>query len=152
MAWIALTINDLNNAKVAALVNALRTAARAPGQADPSTDIIATVTARIRGEVAGCASNVLDADTTKIPASLRSLAARMAVREMQSRLQLELNETERDEMRADERLLERINSCKVPVEAADNPITSPEPYQSTTGTPRIVTKKRRFSRERQEGA
>lgn len=137
MRWTAITVDDLNDTKVAALVNALRTAALAVGQDDPSDEIIANVVARIRAEVAGCKTNVLDADTTKIPGDLKSLACRMVVREMQSRLQEPLNEDERAEKRDDLEYLRRISKCEVPVAEPDNPLTTPEVQQG--GGVEVVT-------------
>ena len=101
MAWISITIDDLKDAKISALVEACRTAALGTGQTDPVPNIIANVTARIRAEISGCAQNVLDVDTTKIPADLKSLASRMIMREAMSRIQQSLTEDEREEQRND---------------------------------------------------
>lgn len=149
--WITLTAADLQVAKVSALVDALREAALGAGQADPSTEVIATVTQRIRSEVAGCANNVLDADETKIPRDLKSLALRMILRELQSRLQITLNDDEREEWRQDIRYMERIAGCEIPVAAADTPETEPT-VQSRTIRARIATRDRKFTRAAQEGA
>jgi hypothetical protein len=56
--WVTITTDDLNDTKVAALVDALRTAALAVGQDDPVDEIIADVISRIRAEVASCSQNV----------------------------------------------------------------------------------------------
>ncbi len=125
-AWITITSTDLNDAKVAALVDALRTAALASGQADPTVEIIAGITAEIRSNIAGCRTNVLDIDATTIPRELKALACRMVVREAQSRLQLELNADEKTEQTRDDERLKAIRSCDLPVEAPDNPQTTPE--------------------------
>src|ERR1035437_3827250 len=101
MSWITITIADLKDAKVSALVEACRTAALGNGQTDPVPNIIANVSARIRAEISGCRRNVLDADTAKIPADLKSLASRMIMREGMSRLQQPLTEDERQEQRDD---------------------------------------------------
>jgi len=151
MSWTTITINDLNNAKAGALVSALRSAALGRGQPDPSTDIIATIIARIRAEISGCETNTLDQDTTKIPRSLLSIASRMVIREMQGRLLMELTATELKQQDLDESYLKRINSCEVPVEKPDDPIAT-ESYQAPTGTPRITPKNRKFSSRRQSGS
>jgi len=150
MSWIALTIDNLKEAKAAALVEACRTAALGTGQADPVPSIIENVTARIRAEISGCANNVLDADATKIPSDLKSLAARMIVREAISRLQQPLTDDEREEQRNDLRYLERIARCEVPVAAPDDPLTTAE-VQSPTGTPRITARTRQFGRAYEDG-
>ena len=123
--WITLTIDDLNDAKVAALVNALRNAALGSGQDDPVPELISSVTTRIRAEVAGCSRNLIDQDTTKIPASLKLLASRMVIVAAKNRLEMPLKEDERSQLRSDERYLERIAQCAVPIEDPDTPITAP---------------------------
>lgn len=150
MNWSAITIDDLRDAKVSALVEACRTAALGDGQADPLINIIVNVTARIRAEISGCATNTLDADSTKIPNDLKSLAARMIVREAMSRLQQSLTDDEREEQRNDLRYLERIARCEVPVAAPDDPITQAE-VQSGSNRPRFTARARRFGAEYEEG-
>lgn len=65
---------------------AVQTAALAIGQEDPVVEIIAAVTAEVRGYVAAHGSNRLDADTTRIPANLESAALALAVYRLCSRL------------------------------------------------------------------
>jgi len=124
MSWVSITIADLKDAKVSALVEACRTAALGAGQADPVPNIIANVATRIRAEISGCAGNVLDVDTAKIPADLKGLACRMIMREAMSRLQQPLTEDEREEQRNDLRYLERIAKCEIPVASTDTPAVS----------------------------
>ena len=150
MAWISITIDDLKDAKISALVEACRTAALGTGQTDPVPNIIANVTARIRAEISGCAQNVLDVDTTKIPADLKSLASRMIMREAMSRIQQSLTEDEREEQRNDLRYLERIAKCEIPVAAPDTPLTTAE-VQSPSGTPRMTARTRQFGRTYEDG-
>lgn len=150
MSWIPITISDLKDAKVSALVEACRTAALGSGQTDPVPNIIANVIARIRAEVSGCRQNVLDADATAIPADLKSLGCRMIMREAMSRLQQPLNDDEKEEQRNDLRYLERIAACDVPVAAPDTPLTTGE-VQSTSGTPRMTARTRNFGRAHEEG-
>jgi hypothetical protein len=126
MSWVSITIADLKDAKVSALVEACRTAALGAGQTDPVPNIIANVVARIRAEISGCVRNVLDADTTRIPSDLKTLAARMIVREAMSRIKRPLSQDERDEQSNDLKYLERIATCKVPVAKPDVPLTIPE--------------------------
>lgn len=124
MSWITITAADLDDTKIAALLEATRTAALASGQADPTSEIIAGVLARVRAEVQGCARNSVDADPTLIPPSLRRLACRMVVFELMGRLQVELTEDERAERRADLRYLERVAACEVPVEPPSTPTST----------------------------
>jgi phage gp36-like protein len=142
--WLAITTDDLNDTKVAALVTALRSSALGSGQDDPVEEMIATVTARIRAEVGACPRNQVDSDTTKIPASLKRLGCRMVAFEMMGRLQIELNEDERDERRSDIRLLERIAKCELAIEIPDTPVPAEVQKGSTievvTETPRQATR------------
>jgi len=147
--WPSITIDDLNDAKVAALVDALRTAALAEGQTDPSPRIIQSVVSRIRAEVKGCAKNLLDADITTIPNDLKDIAVRMILRKMKGRLEIPLTEDEVREMKDDVRYLERVSACAVPVDQPDNPVEGET--QAVSGTPMIQQKHRRFSHRRQEG-
>lgn len=148
--WTTVTTSDLNDTKVAALVSALRTAALAQGQSDPSTNIIADVVTTIRNNIKSCAANELDITTTKIPPSLKRLACRMIVREMQSRLRIALNDDERNERSADERTLERIARCELKVDETDTPETTAT-VQAGSNTPRINEPSRTFSRTAQDG-
>lgn len=148
--WTSITPDDLNDTKVAALVTALRTAALGSGQDDPVEEITANVVSRIRAEIRSCLDNLLDTDETTIPRDLKSLACRMVVREMQSRLQEALTEDERGEMRADLRYLERIAEGKVSIATPDNPQASSE--VQTAGAIQIARKGcRRVTRETMEG-
>lgn len=149
MAWIAITIADLKDAKVAALVEACQTAALGSGQTDPTATIIQDVVTRIRAEVAGCRANSLDVDTTKIPADLKSLACRMIIRQCQSRLQIALNDDEREEQRNDIRYLERIAACDVPVSSTDDPAT--DEVQAGSTSPKVDAPTLIFSTALQDG-
>lgn len=124
MSWITITTDDLNDTKVAALVDSLRSSALAVGQDDPVEEEIATATAAIRQAIGTCPKNEVDSDTTKIPLSLKRLACRMIVFAMMGRLQMDLNQDERDERAADRRTLERIAECKLTIEAPDDPVAS----------------------------
>lgn len=147
--WTPITIADLEDHKVAALVNALRNAARAQNQADPVPAIIQSVVDRIRAEVAGCDRNRLDADTAKIPKSLKVLACQMILAAAKNRLEIALTDDERTQQRSNERYLERIASCDVPVDMPDNPIAA---AVQQGGRIRVVTSTpRRATRERMRG-
>ena len=147
--WTTITTADLNATKLAPLMSALRTAALADGQADPVDAIKATVIDRIRRMISACRSNTVDADTTKIPESLKALACRMIVREAKDRLEIELTDTEKESWRVDEKELLAISRCEIPIETSDN-ATAPE-VQSTQPGPTISARKRRYSRDQQEG-
>lgn len=149
MSWTSITVADLQDAKIADLVTACQTSALADDQDDPTAGIIADVVARIRAEVSACRANSLDADTTKIPGELKSLACRMIMRQCQSRLQIALNDDEREEQRNDLRYLERIAECKIPIGATDDPIT--DEVQSGAVSPTFTAKDRHFTRDDEDG-
>lgn len=148
--WTTINEADLKDAKVAALVEKFSAAALGSGQTNPIPNVIANVVSRIRAEIKGCARNTLDVDTAKIPSDLKSLAARMVVRELQSRLRLSQNEQEREEWRQDVRYLERIAACDVAVAVPDDPETTAT-TQDTSVSPATRTPARNFSRSAQDG-
>jgi hypothetical protein len=149
-AWISITAADLREAKVAALVDALASAALGDGQSDPTPGVIADVVARVRAEVQGCKSNVVDADSTLLPAELKSLAVRMIVRQLTSRLQIALTDDERTEQRNDLDYLKRIAACEVPISVPLNPLASPA-IQPGAGSPRVEEPRRHFTHRAAEG-
>ncbi len=151
MAWVNITIEDLNDTKAASLVQACREAALAQGQDDPTNEIIGDCIARIRAEIAACQKNKLDADPTKIPQDLKRLACRMIIRAMQSRLQYPLTDDEREEQRNDIRILERIARCELAISTPDNPISASDEMQINKPLPSFYVKKRVFTREDEEG-
>lgn len=148
--WTTITEADLKDAKVAALVDAFKTAALGSGQTDPIPGVILNVVARVRAEIKGCSRNVLDVDTTKIPADLKSLVARMIVRELQSRLRLPLKDDEKEEWRQDVRYLERIAACEIPVAVPDDPETTATTQEASV-SPATRRPSRNFSRTAQDG-
>ena len=141
--WTPITASDLDDTKVAALVNALRNAALGAGQDDPVPEIIQSVVDRIRAEIAGCSRNQLDQDQTTIPKSLKRLACRMVITQAKNRLEMPLKEDERNQLRSDERYLERIARCEVPVDDPDNPITAP--VQQTGGTTMVSSRHKKYT-------
>jgi hypothetical protein len=136
--WTSITIDDLNDRKLAPYVDALRTAALANGQFDPSEQIITDAVAQIRSEIGSWPRNILDSDATKIPSDLKGLAVRMVLRDMKGRLEEALTEDERREKQSDENLLERIAAGKRAIAEPDDPQTTPEIQHK--GGVEVVTK------------
>ena len=143
--WTTLTVDMLKDAKAAAMVTALQSAALANEQPDPMPGIITDVVTRIRMEIAAGGKIVMSADAAKIPPSLKRLGLRMVLREGQSRLNalgaLPLSEDERTEEKNDLRFLERIAAGDLTVEAPDDPASTPT-VQPKVGTPRITARER----------
>jgi hypothetical protein len=130
--WIQLNPNDLNDAKAAPLVAAYRSAALADGQGDPATHKIETVCDRIRAEIQACRRNQVSATPHSIPKSLKDLAMRLVIWEMQSRLGDALPPSDQDKTdhRDDLKYLERIAKCDVTIETPDDPLPQGEVQRS----------------------
>jgi hypothetical protein len=135
--WKTITLADLNDTKVAQLIEACRTAALAAGQSDPMPEIIQGVIDRIRVDVAAPEKFVLDADLTLIPKGLHRIGCRMVVREMQSRLQEPLLQDERTEQQNDLDYLAEVRKGKIPIATPITPEAEPE--VQTGGAVRIVS-------------
>lgn len=147
--WISITVEDLEDAKVAAMVDALRTAALQSGQTDPAPRRIQTVVDNIRRKIASCPQNQLDADTTTIPASLLDMAVDLILADLKGRLEIELTQDERDALARHTRDLDRIASCQDSVEQPDDAIDAE--VQSTAGTPSVTTDRHLDRRARRSG-
>jgi hypothetical protein len=148
MNWLSITPSDLEESKVAALVNALRTAALGAEQEDPVPGLIQGVVDRIRAEVAACDRNRVDADLTTIPKGLRLLAHRMILASAKNRLEIPLTQDERTQARSDERYLERISRCELPVETPDSPLN---PDIEQAAPLKIISSRPPLSRTRLKG-
>lgn len=142
MPWINITEADLLSTKMAPLLSALRSAATDPAQDDPVDAITADVIARVRNKVSSCSTNKVDADSTKIPASLKALACRMIIREAKGRLDMELTEDERTQQGIDERELTAVARCELVVDQAATP--EAPPVQSVQPGPTINARPRRY--------
>jgi len=123
--WITITDADLVDHKVAALVNALKTAALADEQGDPTPGLLQAVVDRVRRKVASCPSNRLDADPAKVPAGLKTLTLDLLVFALKNRLEMELSDAEKEQLRTHERDLSAIAACREAVEQPDAPVSAP---------------------------
>ena len=147
--WITLTKADLYDTKVAALVDQVDAISLGAGQTERTTDLIAAVTAEIRRKCAHM--NALDADLTKIPGGLKTLALDLIACRIKSALEMELNQDERNLLLARERDLNRIADGKDLVDLPDNPVAVSQTMQSG-GSAQIVSQKTRLAtRERLDG-
>lgn len=147
--WTVITPDDLADAKVAALVTALRSAALGEGQTDPTPRLTQTVVDQVRRKIASHATNRLDANPAAVPAGLKDLVAELVLFALKNRLEIALTEDERDRNRNYLRDLDRIAAGTDVVEQPDDAI--PAPVQSTAGTPAITPRVRRFSRADADG-
>ena len=115
--WITLTVDHLKAAGHGAIIDRARTAA--VGGIDPVGQTILKVTARVRRAVAP--GNVLDADATKIPASLEDAAVLIAIATLAGRIPIPLTSDVADQVRDARKELQTIAENKVKVERADAP-------------------------------
>ena len=120
--WIAITIETLYEAKVAALIDAASTAALADGQDDRVPGIVQGVVDEIRRKVASCQTNRVDADLTKIPKGLRDMAVDMIIARLKISIETDLTEDERKQLATHQANLNRIADCSDVVDQPDDPV------------------------------
>ncbi|MBL9187921.1 MAG: hypothetical protein JNK23_10610 [Opitutaceae bacterium] len=145
-AWLQITLADLNDARVAELIEALRQEELGAGQTDPMPRRIQTVVDEIRRCIGFCASTPLDADTAAIPAGLKDLAVEKIVRGLKGRLLLPLTDDEKDAEKLYQKRLEQLTRCEWPVDAPATPIDV-SPVSPTTGAEVARTSDRAATRE-----
>lgn len=131
-AWITITVADLNDARVAELVTALREEALGVGQTDPSPRIIQLVIDEVRRCIAFCSSTPLDADAATVPAGLKDLVVQKIIRTMKGRLTMALTDDEKDAERLYQKRLEQLTRCEWPVDKPDTAIAT-APVNSAGG-------------------
>jgi hypothetical protein len=150
-AWIVLTVDDLNDYLVGAQVEALRTAALAVGQADPFTNIMHAIAARIRLKIESCARNEISATANAIPPELKWIAAYLVLEAMQLRLpSLRLTDDQRTQISEAKKQLDRIADCKDVVSVPDDPL-EPSDAQQAGGITLVSNTTRRATREKMDG-
>jgi hypothetical protein len=120
--WIAITIDTLYEAKIAALVDACDTAARKEGQPPRSPGIIQGVVDYVRRKVASCKTNQVDEDLTTIPKGLRDLAVDMIIARLKGAIEEPLTDAEQKVLDRHEANLNRIAECKDVVDQPDTPV------------------------------
>lgn len=131
MSWIAITIDTLKEAKVAALIEACDDAALGDGQPNRAAGLIQGVVNEIRNAVATCRTNKVDADLTTIPQSQRDLAVDLIIARLKTAIEQPLSEDERENVRERRRQLRDIAACDLVVDQPDDAIEPP--VQGKTG-------------------
>lgn len=144
--WISITVADLNDAKLASYVTALRTKALDAGQTDPSPRVTQIVVDRIRRKIASCRQNRLDADETKIPRGMKEMAVDFILADLKGRLEEDLTTDERDRIARHSADLNRIAACQDVVEQPDDAIAPS--VEAARGTPSISVGRREAQRAR----
>jgi len=147
--WTPVTLDNLNDASVAGLVEKLRDIAREQGQTDPWQRFVQITTDEIRS-VIGFSGRPLDADSTAIPKGLVDLAIRKVIRLMERSAERALSTDEQADEKQYQKRLEDIRDGKWPIEVPDNPQTTPQ-VKSSEGTTIVDSERRRATRRTLRG-
>lgn len=147
--WLSITKSSLYDAKVAALIDACDSVALADGQTDRATGLIQGVVDDIRRKVASCQRNRLDADLTKIPKGLKTIALTLITAKLKLAIEQELSEDERREVTTANTNLNRVASGDDVVDQPDNAIDAP--MEPTVAPPSFGCRPRQFTSENQDG-
>lgn len=147
--WLTITTATLNEAKLAALIDACDSAALEVGQANRAAGLIQGVVDEIRRKIASCQVNRLDSDTTTVPQGLRDLAVDLIIARLKNAIEQPLTEDERTNLARRIADLNRIAECKDVVDQPDDPISAP--MEGTQPAPKFGTRTRYFTRDQQDG-
>lgn len=129
--WITITTATLNEAKIAALIEACDTAALGDGQANRASGLIQGVVDEIRLAVGTCQKNKVDADATKIPKGLRDLAVDLIIARLKKAIERPLTDDEARDVTERRRQLRDVAKCDFAVDQPDDAV-APE-VQSSAG-------------------
>lgn len=122
MQWIELTIDDLNEARAAPIITAVQTTVLAAGQPDPIPFLIAQVVQEIRGMIGFSGKFPLDGDSDdSLPPNLKDMAVQKICRVAKGRVNMPLNETERQDESVYQARLKMISEGRFPIDIPDNP-------------------------------
>lgn len=150
MAWVTVTLDDLKMYTVAALVDALNTSALGDNQADRFTTIQADVIEEVRSAVASDEKNVLDADETLIPRSLRPAACWLIAQYLAQGLKYKLSDAQLAEVESARQLLRDVASGERSVTMPTTVDPTPD-VQGGTAVAIATSETRRWTRESQSG-
>ena len=148
MNWIPITLADLQDQKLAPLVEAFRTKGLAAGQTDPLPRLTQAVVDRIRRKIASNLKNRVDADPTTIPKSLKLTAVELIYAELKGHLEEPLTADEVRKLGTIEADLKAIAAGE-PIEQPDNAIDAP--VQATAGSPSVSENRRENLNARRSG-
>ena len=145
--WTSITIDTLKAAGHAAIIEAAQTAGI--GGVDPVAESIADAVSRVR---AACSTgNQLDADTTKVPNSVKGLAIRIALFALMERINYPLTEDQRDTRRNDNSYLLRISDDQLKFELPDTAAGNAEMQRGADMDTVTRTNRRPYTRRGMEG-
>ena len=137
-AWITITDTDLNDYLVAAQMNALRSAARAPGQANPFTVIMQDRCNYIRNRIS---KRITISETAHaVPPELKTCACVLIIEAMAGRLAVAMALTD-DQVRMVKRAyadLDIAGTADFPISMPDDPVA---PEVQVGGGIKVVRKR-----------
>lgn len=149
-AWSTLTVRDLEAARHAELVDAVRRKATSVGQPDPVPVAIAKIVEEIRGCVAFSGKYQVDADPATIAPNLVDLAVQKIARVLMPRVGRSLSEDERDDEKTYQKRLVDLRDGNWPVSSPDTPAAE-SPVKVKKSRPAIAEPTRTFDRSSQDG-
>lgn len=147
--WTPITLADLEDSKLAPLVDALRTAALADSQSDPAPRLVQKVVDLVRGKIKSNPKNVLDSDVTTVPKSLVSLTVDLVIFELKDRLEQELTEYELRVFSRHNATLDRVADGKDKVDAPDDAVEAD--VADASGVEVLSSNPPRTTRQRMNG-
>lgn len=147
--WTAIDLTAVKTGKNTLLLTSVQDLATSRGEADPSAEMIADVTARIRAAIS--TGNQLDLDATKIPNSLKGLALRMITLRLKDYLDVDLTALEGKQADEDRSYLNRINDDKLRFETPDAPAGNAEMQAGAALDTITSTNRHRYTRHGLEG-
>lgn len=151
MAWVTVSREDLKMYVVSALVEAIDSAALGDAQLDRFTQVHADSIAEVRMAVASHDGNELDADTTKIPQSLRSAASWIICQYMAQGLGIELTEAQLNEVTQARQRLSDVSRGDVAVEVPDSTDTEPDAQNPANAVQLVRSSPRVYTRQSMAG-
>lgn len=145
--WIAITIDTLYEAKVAKLIDAANSRAKATGQPDRAAGIIQSVVNEVRNSVGK--RYPVDADTTTVPKGLSPMTVEMIIARLKNAIEQELTKDESDNLAWRRRQLAQIETGDGPaIDLPDSSIAAP--VEAPAG-PRITSRTQQFTAADQDG-
>lgn len=143
-AWITLTADSLADYLVAEQLDALRTEALAPGQADPFGAVAGDVIAKVRAYIASNPENQVDADPLTIPPELKLDVCSLIIAPLLGRLGLALTEDQRRQLDLAQTTLVALREKKLLVAKPGNAVAPDvqggSSVELASSTPRQATR------------
>ena len=120
--WITLTVADLADYLVSEQLDALRTEALGPGQADPFGKVAADVVAMVRSYIASNPENLVDPNPLSIPPELKLNVCYLIAAPMLGRLNQSLSDDQRRQLDLAQTTLVALREKKLLVSRPDNAV------------------------------